>query len=497
MTDFSTSHLQKLHQRTERLRDELRAHEAKFAEPLAAVDPSSAPSARNLVHYHGLRSADLRALQKDLAAIGLSSLGRSERWVLGNVEAVLRMLEAAMGQRLETPPGNHPATLSLRHGTELLEDHADQLFGPHDRRRARIMVTAPDEAVGSYELVRDLLACGMDCLRINCAHGDEGDWSTLLAHLERARRETGRGCRTFMDLVGPNPRTRVPAGTLEDRRFSPGDRFALRGSAPSAEAKAGPDDLPLLETTLEGVLHDLRPGQRLLINDGKIATKVLERRNHDVIILEVTHCAGGSKKLKSDKGINLPDTPLDLPSLTEEDRALLPFVAAHADLIGYSFVRRPSDILALEEALDHLDAHVGIVPKLETTEAFRHLPDILLTLLRSRPAGVMIARGDMAVEIGFERLAEVQEEILWFGEAAHLPVIWATQVLQSHVKKGLAERGEITDAAMASRAECVMLNKGPHVLEAVRSLDDVLGRMHVHFDKKRPLFRPLSITSPA
>ena len=101
----------------------------------------------------------------------------------------------------------------------------------------------------------------------------------------------------------------------------------------------------------------------------------------------------------------------------------------------------------------------------------------------------MIARGDLAVELGFERLAEMQEEILWLAEAAHVPVIWAPQVLESLVKRGLPSRGEMTDAAMAAHAECVMLNKGPFVTEAVRALDRLLVRMAEHQSKKTPKLR--------
>jgi pyruvate kinase len=103
----------------------------------------------------------------------------------------------------------------------------------------------------------------------------------------------------------------------------------------------------------------------------------------------------------------------------------------------------------------------------------------------------MIARGDLAVEVGYERLAEIQEEILWLCEAAHIPVIWATQVLETLVKKGIPSRAEMTDAAMGERAECVMLNKGPYIAEAVTILDDVLQRMQAHQIKKSPQLRAL------
>jgi pyruvate kinase len=118
---------------------------------------------------------------------------------------------------------------------------------------------------------------------------------------------------------------------------------------------------------------------------------------------------------------------------------------------------------------------------------------MLFAALRSPCCGVMIARGDLAVECGFERLAEVQEEILWICEAAHVPVIWATQVLESLARTGFPSRAEITDAAMSQRAECVMLNKGPHICEAVAVLDDVLRRMQAHVTKKRSMLRELKV----
>jgi hypothetical protein len=111
----------------------------------------------------------------------------------------------------------------------------------------------------------------------------------------------------------------------------------------------------------------------------------------------------------------------------------------------------------------------------------------------SRAVGVMIARGDLAVECGYQRLAEVQEEILWVCEAAHMPVIWATQVLESLAKNGIPSRAEITDAAMGERAECVMLNKGPYIVTTVRILGDILRRMQPYHEKKNSLLRKLHL----
>jgi pyruvate kinase len=138
---------------------------------------------------------------------------------------------------------------------------------------------------------------------------------------------------------------------------------------------------------------------------------------------------------------------------------------------------------------------VGIVAKIETRRGFANLPAILLECMSFPCCGVMIARGDLASECGLERMAEVQEEILWLSEAAHVPVIWATQVLEGLTKRGHASRAEITDAAMSQTAECVMLNKGPHLPEAVRMLDDILQRMQGHHSKKRSMLRKLHVAA--
>ena len=161
-------------------------------------------------------------------------------------------------------------------------------------------------------------------------------------------------------------------------------------------------------------------------------------------------------------------------------------------MIGLSFVRNSSDIQLLQKNLKRLKAKkLGIVLKIETRAAFENLPELLFTLLQSSNVGVMIARGDLAVECGYERLAELQEEILWLAEGAHLPVIWATQVLEGLSKSGKPSRAEISDAAMGVRAECVMLNKGLHIIQAIQSLDDILHRMQSHQLKKNSLMRQL------
>lgn len=172
----------------------------------------------------------------------------------------------------------------------------------------------------------------------------------------------------------------------------------------------------------------------------------------------------------------------------------LEFIVKHADVVACSFVRRAEDVHRLQRELERLGRpDLGIALKIENRQACERLPSILFAALRSRAAGVMIARGDLFVEVGYQRLAEMQEEILWMCEAAYMPVIWATQVLEGLAKQGLPSRAEVTDAAMSVRAECVMLNKGPYIVKAVRTLDNILGRMQDHQLKKRPLLRRLRL----
>lgn len=173
------------------------------------------------------------------------------------------------------------------------------------------------------------------------------------------------------------------------------------------------------------------------------------------------------------------------------------FVVQYADAIGYSFVKSAADVSLLQGELQKRCGkayrQIALVAKIENQEAVDNLPEIIVQAASKQPLGIMIARGDLAVEVGYRRLAELQEEIMWICEAAHVPVIWATQVLENLVKKGLPSRAEITDAAMGERAECVMLNKGPYIAEAVTALTNILLRMEQHQHKKTSQLRALHI----
>lgn len=557
--------------------------------------------ARNLADYLALRSHDLRPLQERLVAVGLSSLGRGEAQVRTNLARVIGMLS-----------GSVVAGDSEAGGASHLEHNTARLFGARNPgHHAHIMVTLPTAAAERPELLKELVDSGMDCARINCAHGEPGVWSRTLDNVHAAERSANKRIRIFMDLAGHKLRTGpVAAGPavrrlqirrdayghmleparviltpdaatsgqpylpidpelarqlrpghslhFEDTRekhrvlrvteplpdgawlaecganayILPGTRLRWQGLSQdkklitSDSYRIGDfpgaaqvirlfrgdrlllrnDDRPGTAATTAGngqvtpaeigcshpeVVTLLRPGASVWIDDGKLGCVVTETGSAGAL-LEVTHAGPKGVRLRGDKGINFPDTELPLPALTARDLEDLDFVCAHADIVGLSFVRRLEDIDVLRHELATRGRpDLPIVLKIETTTAVQNLPDLLLGTLGQHALGVMIARGDLAVELGSVRMAEIQEEILWICEAARVPVIWATQVLDTLARKGVIARAEITDAAMSVRAECVMLNKGDYIAGAVAVLNDILTRMDAHQYKKVSRLRRL------
>ena len=576
--------------------------EALHAGDIVLTHPDHREDAVNLTHYLALRQIDVRTLQRRLGERGLSSLGRCEPHVLATVESVRSALDSSVLVPV-------PASLSFEAGRAALDRNTDALFGPRPPGRVpRVMVTLPSEAAGDYQLVRHLVASGMDVARINGAHDGPDAWERMARNVRKASDEVARPCRISMDLPGPKLRTGpltdgprvvrlrprrdlrgvavapalvrlvaappspgsdpaalssgtlpvvLPVGApwLERRRpgdlvdlvdtrgsrrqlrvlscerggslaelwdttyietgtelscvddvteagelpplpqfhlLCPGDRLALTlVTSPAEPWSHGQPGMARIGCTLPEVFEVAQPGQHVVLDDGKM-TGVVEQVGPDEIVVRVERAALRGSKLRAEKGINLPETDLPLAAVTDADLPLLRVAAVHADMVALSFLRHERDVDVMRDYLRQVGApELGLVLKIETEPAFTRLPEILLHAMRSPRVGVMIARGDLAVEAGYERLAELQEEIMWLCEAAHLPVIWATEVLDHLARTGQPSRAEVTDAAMAQRAECVMLNKGPHVDTAIVVLDDILRRMAGHQRKKTALLRPL------
>jgi pyruvate kinase len=351
------------------------------------------------------------------------------------------------------------------------------------------MVTLATEAARDPAIIKDLILAGADCFRINSAHDAMDDWQQMVDHVRHASIEARRPCSINMELAGPKPRTREVH--LEDpkRRLYLGDRILLMRSLGKTDGSTP----CCADISLPEVLNQVRLGETVWFDEGRFGGRVVELNDRG-IVLQLEHALPKGGKLRPGKGLNFPDSCLNVGPLTADDSKNLDFVAAHADMVGCSFVREVSDIDTIQGELDkNLNGRPApaLMVKIETAQAVRNLPDLIVRAAGRQPLAVMIARGDLAIEIGYERLAEIQEEILWLCEAAHVPVIWATQVLDRLVRKGTPTRAEITDAAMGERAECVMLNKGPYIRQAVAMLDDVLTRMEEHQSKKTAQLRAL------
>ncbi len=233
-------------------------------------------------------------------------------------------------------------------------------------------------------------------------------------------------------------------------------------------------------------------GDRIFFDDGKIAGEITEIEE-TLFKVNITSARENGSKLRAEKGINFPDSQLGFSGLTPKDRNDLVFVAKNADIVNFSFVNRAEDVQDLYSELDNLGAldKLGIILKIETQYGYGNLTPIILEAMKSENIGVMIARGDLAIETGWENIGQIQQEILSICGAAHIPVIWATQVLENLAKSGLPSRSEITDATTALKAECVMLNKGPFITKAIDLLSTILSKMETSQNKEESMLPKL------
>ena len=448
-------------------------------------------SASNLAAYLAFRQRDLRSIQLALAVLGVSSLGRSEAHVLATLDAVIATLAAIEGRKHRNL-APRPSMGRFTSGSRLLKARAQELLVGAKGRSVRIMVTLPTTAATDRKWVRTLIDAGTDCVRINCAHDSPGVWMQMIRNVRMAARAAGRPCRVLMDLCGPRARIEAVLPEDEEQRVKRDDRVLLTkhrlGKKPGVQFQA--------QCLIKEIFDILKRGSRVWINEGRIGA-IVERSTRDGLVLRVTEAREKGEKFRAEMALNFPDSDLHICPLTEKDLGDLDFIVQHADIVGYSFVQTPEDISLLLSELDVRRARfkrqdkLGLIAKIETAKAVRNLPEMIVRAAARGPFGVMIARGDLAVEVGFLRIAELQEEILWMCEAAHVPVIWATQVLESLAKKGMPTRAELTDAAMSERAECVMLNKGPYIIAAVGVLDELLRQTAAHHSKNTAMLRAL------
>lgn len=464
------------------LESEMAGINQEFTEILDLIHPDNLISAQNLLKYLVLRKTDIQQLQDDLHHLGLSSLASCESHTHFQLQSTLER----MGQEFAEKDRS-----TSQFGAEKISLTSEVLFGhTHQEWPSSIMVTMDPAFLKKKHAIRNLLRNGMAVARINCAHDDEQVWEQMIHEIRQESTQENVECKIHLDLAGPKLRVvLLQKGSEKGKvKIEEGQTIWLADSPEKFSKK----DV-VISPGEPGVISALKVGERVFIDDGLILARVEELLNHGVR-LNIERDSSKKSKIKAEKGINFPDSDLPISSLTAYDISCLPFVMSHADTVGFSFVRKASDLQTLREELSAFSSEVPpVILKIETKEAVDNLPQLLLEGMKEPHFGVMIARGDLAVEIGFERLVEIQEEISWLCESAHTPVIWATQVLENLHKSGVASRAEITDAGRASMAECIMINKGDHTLTVLKTLREIAKRSRGLKMKNRLVFRELGI----
>ena len=566
-----------------------RTFENKYKELLLKVHPENKASAKNLIHYLAYRSLNTKKLYSFLNANGLGAFKDIEDNVMGNLTLIRQLLYILAGKN-KTVLHKNRVFPSIE--SNAYQEKLNLLFGDKDNkgRSTRIMVTQPSLAAHRPSLMEEMMDCGMNCIRINCAHDNQNEWEKMICHSKRIATKKKRNIAITMDLAGPKIRTgsiapgpkvlhlapkkdaqgiakkAVRLGLLplsapypnSDKDYMhiplamflklvPGDEIVCRDNAgkeikfnvidvheeikwatchSSAYLRPGLSltllkdtstyllgDIPPIQEhlllkkgdllnitskmidgspakygkqgkllrpaqipcTSQEVFKDVRSGQSIVFDDGKISG-IIRKNCIDHLQIEITKAKPDGSKLKSDKGINFPESKLKLSGLTPKDKADLKFVARHADVVNMSFVNTPDDVRELFDELKMAGVfnEMAAVLKIETLQGLDNIAAILLTGMQTRTMGIMIARGDLAIECGWEKIGIVQQELLKICRAAHTPVVWATQVLEQLTKKGVPSRAEITDAIMGQKADCIMLNKGDHITGAIHLLDRIL-----------------------
>jgi pyruvate kinase len=337
-------------------------------------------------------------------------------------------------------------------------------------KRTKIVATIGPSS-NKKETIAQLAQVGANVLRLNFSHGTHADHVEVIKHIHEVNAETELNLAILQDLQGP----KIRVGTVKDN---------------GVEIKEGQQLIICTDEEIEGtaekvstvykeIVNDVKPGDTILIDDGNLELKTISVSN-DEILTEVIY--GGI--LKSRKGINLPDTEVSAPSLTEKDLEDLQFgLEQNVDWVALSFVRKADDIRALRAIIDKAGKKTKIIAKIEKPEALRNIDDIIL-----ESDGIMVARGDLGVEIPMHDVPIWQKKIVEKCNQAAIPVIIATQMMESMIENPRPTRAETNDVANAvmDGADALMLSAesaaGKYPIEAVRAMSETIMAVETEAD---------------
>jgi pyruvate kinase len=326
-------------------------------------------------------------------------------------------------------------------------------------RRTKIVATLGPASTGPAVL-RKLIQTGVDIVRLNFSHGTLEEKESEIAEARRIAAELGRPLSILQDLQGP----KIRVGSLEEPlNLEKGDRIRIRGG----DFRGNKHELSI---SYDSLAQEMHPGDLIYLDDGLLELRVVEVS--DVVEAEVM--VGG--RLGEHKGVNLPDVDLETPAMTPKDERDLRFgLAAGVDMVALSFVRRPEDALPVRKIIAEAGHDQLLIAKIEKREALENIDRIMFSF-----DGVMVARGDLGVEIGHERVPTAQKQIIRLANSVGRPVITATQMLESMTYNSLPTRAEASDVANAvlDGSDAVMLSGetavGHYPVETVRTMDRII-----------------------
>ncbi|MBI3803653.1 MAG: pyruvate kinase [Nitrospirae bacterium] len=328
-------------------------------------------------------------------------------------------------------------------------------------RRAKIVCTL-GPATASEEMIGRLIGAGADVIRVNFSHGAQEEHAEAIRRVRRVAEKKGKPVALLQDLQGP----KVRVGSLKEKSIQ-----LKRGAQVILLSRPAIGNEEAFSTDYPDLYKKVAPGDAILMNDGAIELRVL-RVVDDQIYCKVV--SGGM--IQSHKGINVPGRDLGLPSLTAKDRADLAFgLAQGVDYIALSMVRRAEDLLAIKRLIRKAKKDIPVIAKLEQAMAIEHLDEIMKVA-----DGVMVARGDLGVEIPLEQVPLLQKEIIRKANEAHIPVITATQMLESMIENPRPTRAEASDVANAvfDGTDALMLSAetaaGQYPVEAVQTMAKII-----------------------
>ena len=346
--------------------------------------------------------------------------------------------------------------------------------GGTDMRKTKIVCTL-GPATDREGVLREMLLAGMNVARFNFSHGDHAGHKARLDQLKALREELDLPVAAMLDTKGPE--IRLKNFENDAIRLKTGQEFTL-----TTEDVTG--DETRCSITYADLPGDVTEGDTILLDDGLVRLTVLESKAHDI------RCrVENDGVMKSKKGVNVPSVRLSMPYMSQRDREDILFgIQQGFDYIAASFVRTAADVRELRDLLDRHDSNIRIIAKIENQEGVSNLPDILAVA-----DGVMVARGDMGVEIDFTEIPLIQKNMITQCVACGKPVITATQMLDSMVENPRPTRAEITDVANAiyDGTSAIMLSgetaAGKYPVEAVRTMDAIALRTEANIDRAKPL----------